>query len=198
MPKHDRQRPMKGGKASFDTVIRNSQSLLTMQRNMQVTARVTVTPVNLNLPAVLDEFIGMGFHSVGFSPLLRSSNGQHEMNQESLFSMLESMIHCGLNFERNVLAGNRYPFLNMVNALKEIANGTHRPYPCGAGAVYMGVSADGDLYACHRFVNEEVGKMGDLVKGIQSDRQNNWLASRHVHQQQPCWARYLCGGGVSS
>lgn len=197
-PEHDRQRPMKGGKASFDSIIRNSQPLLAMQRNMQVSARVTVTPENLNLPAVLDEFICMGFHSVGFSPLLRSSNGQNEMNRESLFSMLESMIHCGLNFEQNVLAGNRYPFLNMVNALKEIAKGTHRPYPCGAGAGYMGVSADGDLYACHRFVNEEAGKMGDLLNGIQPDRQNHWLASRHVHQQQPCsacWARYLCGGG---
>lgn len=195
---HDRNRPMKGGKGSFDTIINNIQPLLSLQRKMQVSARVTVTPENNDLPKVLDEFIDMGFHSVGFSPLLRSSNGQNEMNEEQLSTMLENMIACGLNFEKNVLAGKRYPFLNMVNALKEISKGTHRPYPCGAGAGYMGVSADEDLFACHRFVNEDDGKMGDINNGIDATLQNNWLATRHVNTQEPCsqcWARYLCGGG---
>lgn len=195
---HDLNRPMKGGKGSYERIIKNIQPLLSMQRKMQVSARVTVTPENTDLPAVLDEFINMGFHGVGFSPLLRSSNGQNEMNKEQLAIMLENMIACGLNFEKNVLAGKRYPFLNMVNALKEISKGTHRPYPCGAGAGYMGVSADEELFACHRFVNEEVGKMGDLTNGVEADLQNNWLASRHVNTQDPCsqcWARYLCGGG---
>lgn len=195
---HDVQRPMKGGKGSFDTIMKNIHPLLTLQKKMQVSARVTVTPRNINLAAALDEFVRMGFHSVGFSPLLRSGNGQDEMHSEDLSLMLENMIACGLSFEKNVLAGNRYPFLNMVNALKEISKGTHRPYPCGAGAGYMGVSADEELFACHRFVNEDSGKMGNLTNGINSSLQNNWLASRHVHTQEPCskcWARYLCGGG---
>jgi uncharacterized protein len=195
---HDLQRPMKGGKGSFEGIMKNLGPLLAMQSRMQVSARVTVTPKNLNLPGMLDEFVMMGFHSIGFSPLLRSPNGQNEMGKEDLQVLLENMIACGLNFEKNVLAGNRYPFLNMINALKEISKGTHRPYPCGAGAGYMGVSADAELFACHRFVNEEAGHMGDLKKGIDSNAQNNWLANRHVHTQSPCtqcWARYLCGGG---
>lgn len=195
---HDAQRPMKGGKGSYDRVMQNIRPLLAMQKKMQVSARVTVTPENINISEALDEFIRMGFHSVGFSPLLRSSNGEGEMTPESLARMLENMIACGLNFEKNVLAGKRYPFLNMVNALKEISKGTHRPYPCGAGAGYMGVSADEELFACHRFVNEDSGYMGDLNNGINSDKQNNWLSERHVHNQSPCnqcWARYLCSGG---
>jgi len=195
---HDQQRPMKNGKGSFELIRKNLGPLLSMQRNMQVSARVTVTPRNLDLPVMLDEFIGMGFHSVGFSPLLRSVNGRDEMGEEELSVLLENMIACGLNFEKNVLAGKRYPFLNMVNALKEISKGTHRPYPCGAGAGYMGVSADEELFACHRFVNEDAGKMGDLTEGIDSAVQNQWLSARHVHRQSPCtqcWARYLCGGG---
>lgn len=195
---HDSQRPMKGGQGSFDRIMKNIIPLLSMQKKMQVSARVTVTPQNTNLAEALDQFISMGFHSVGFSPLLRSSNGEGEMTDESLNSMLENMISCGLQFEKNVLAGKRYPFLNMVNALKEIAKGTHRPYPCGAGAGYMGVSADEELFACHRFVNEEVGYMGNLDEGINTDVQNKWLETRHVHTQEPCsqcWARYLCGGG---
>lgn len=195
---HDQLRPMKGGAGTYDRIIENIQPLLALQRKMQVSARVTVTPLNMDLAKTLQEFVEMGFHSVGFSPLLRSSNGKGEMSPEDLQQMLQGMIECGLLFEQHVIAGKRFPFLNMVNALKEIAKGTHRPYPCGAGAGYMGVSADGALSACHRFVNEPAGHMGDLTNGINPNLQNNWLSTRHVHQQEPChqcWARYLCGGG---
>lgn len=195
---HNRLRPMKNGAGSYERIIEKIQPLLKLQRKMQVSARVTVTPRNMNLARTLDDLIAMGFHSVGFSPLLNSNNGKEEMSRQDLEILLQSMIECGLKFEKNVLQGKRYPFLNMLNALKEIAKATHRPYPCGAGAGYMGVSADGELAACHRFVNEPAGRMGDVFNGIDSQLQNKWLAERHVHQQSPCsqcWSRYLCGGG---
>ncbi|UPK66707.1 radical SAM/SPASM domain-containing protein [Chitinophaga filiformis] len=195
---HDQLRPLKNGAGTYQQIIEKIRPLLATQRRMQVSARVTVTPANMELAKTLQEFIDMGFHSVGFSPLLRSSSGKGEMSKDDLEQMLQGMIACGLLFEQHVIMGKRFPFLNMVNALKEIAKGTHRPYPCGAGAGYMGVSADGELSACHRFVNEPAGHMGDLLNGINPTLQNNWLASRHVHNQEPCsrcWARYLCGGG---
>ncbi len=195
---HDNLRPLKNGAGSYDQIMENIKPLLAIQKNMQVSARVTVTPDNINLAEALDEFIDMGFHSVGFSPLLKSSNGKNEMSKDDLKHLLAGMIACGLKFEHATLQGKRYPFLNMVNALKEIGKATHRPYPCGAGAGYMGVSADGELAACHRFVNEPKGKMGTVEDGIDRELQNIWLTDRHVQKQSPCnvcWARYLCGGG---
>jgi uncharacterized protein len=112
--------------------------------------------------------------------------------------LLEAMVDCGIQFERHVIGGERYAFANVVNALREIHRGTHRPYPCGAGAGYLGVSAEGDLAACHRFVGDAEGSMGTLTEGIDLARQAQWLSSRHVHNQSPChscWARYLCSGG---
>jgi uncharacterized protein len=194
---HDRSRPYKSGAGSFDRIIRNVRPLLAQQRRMQVSARVTVTPDNLELRRTLDDFIAEGFHSVGFSPMLSAPGGRGEMQSDDLARMLDGMIDCGRAFEQRLIAGERYPFANMVNAMREIHRGTHRPYPCGAGAGYLGVSADGDLAACHRFVGDSVGAMGTL-DGIDRDRQTHWLADRHVHRQAPCtecWARYLCGGG---
>jgi uncharacterized protein len=197
-PVHDALRPYKGGAGSFDTIMRRLAPLLARQRRCQVTARVTVTPANLGLRRTLDDFIAAGFHSVGFAPMVASPGGQGEMQPEDLEVMLGELIACGQEFERQVLVGRRYPFANMVNALREIERGTHRPYPCGAGAGYLGVSADGELAACHRFVGDEEGAMGSLAAGIDRARQERWLAERHVHRQEPCnscWARYLCGGG---
>jgi uncharacterized protein len=195
---HDAQRPYRNGRGSFDAIMQRVGPLLAMQKRMQVTARVTVTPRNLDLRDTLDHFVAAGFHSVGFSPMLASPNGSGEMSAPDLEVMLDGMIACGREFERRTLAGERYPFANMVNALKEIRRGTHRPYPCGAGAGYLGVSAGGELSACHRFVGDEAGAMGSLSGGIDETRRSQWLAERHVHGQEPCkscWARYLCGGG---
>ena len=195
---HDAQRPFKGGGRSYDTVMKRVEPLLNMQQKMQVSARVTVTPVNLSLRRTLDTFIAAGFHSVGFSPMLSAPTGEGEMQSEDLELMLGEMIDCGREFERASRERRRYPFANMVNAMREIDRGTHRPYPCGAGAGYLGVSAEGELSACHRFVGDERGAMGSLGDGVDLARQADWLATRHVHRQEPCqscWARYLCGGG---
>ena len=64
--------------------------------------------------------------------------------------------------------------------------------------IQLRASGNEPVAACHRFVNDEMGAMGDLETGIDRQRQNLWLAERHVHRQEPChscWARYLCGGG---
>lgn len=195
---HDALRPYRNGRGSFDAILARLAPLLAMQKRMQVAARVTVTPRNLALPETLDMLLSLGFHSVGFSPMLASPNGRDEMSEADLETMLEGMIACGRAFERRVAAGERYAFANMLNAMREIRRGTHRPYPCGAGAGYLGVSAEGELSACHRFVGDELGAMGSLSAGIDEDRRSRWLAERHVHRQEPCascWARYLCGGG---
>jgi uncharacterized protein len=195
---HDRLRSFKGGKGSFERIVANAAPLLQMQRQMQVSARVTVTPRNLSLCETLAELLRLGFHSVGFSPMLSSPTGRDEMHAPELEDMLDQMVACGEEFERRVMEGTRYPFLNMVHAMREIHKGTHRPYPCGAGAGYLGVSAEGDLFACHRFVEDARGAMGDLTAGVDRGRQGKWLAERHVHRQEPCrscWARYMCGGG---
>jgi uncharacterized protein len=113
-------------------------------------------------------------------------------------TMLEEMIACSRKFESETIAGRRYPFSNMSDALRQIHRGTHRPYSCGAGAGYFGVSAEGGLFACHRFVDDDAGRLGDVKNGLQREKRNGWLAERHVHRQEPCttcWARYQCGGG---
>ena len=120
---HDAQRAFKGGRGSYDRIVERVAPLLAMQRRMQVSARVTVTPRNLRLRETLDGLIDLGFHSVGFSPMLSSPTGQDQMNAPELADMLDQMIDCGREFERQTSAGRRYPFSNMATALHEIHKG---------------------------------------------------------------------------
>ena len=94
-PVHDRLRPFLGGQGASIALIAQVAPLLERQRRMQVSARVTVTPSNLRLAETLEQLVGLGFHSVGFSPLLRSPTGRDELGRAELATMLEEMVACG-------------------------------------------------------------------------------------------------------
>ena len=196
---HDRLRPFKSGQGSYDRVVERSRLLLSRSpRRCQATARVTVTPQNLRLRETLDELVRLGFDGVQFSPVLSSPTGDAQMGEPELAAMLDGLIECGREFERRLRAGEPYPFLNVVSTLRQIHKGGRTAYPCGAGGGYLGVSAGGGLYACHRFVDDDLGAMGNVDAGVDAAKRRRWLSVRNVHVQDPCrtcWARYLCGGG---
>jgi uncharacterized protein len=195
---HDTLRPFKGGQGSYARAMERLRPLLAARPGVKIFVRATVTPRNLRLRETLEGLAEAGFDSIGFSPMLAGPDGGEALGEHDLAVLLEQMIDCGRTFERHILAGRDHPFSNMHTAMWEIHRGTHRPYPCGAGAGYFGVSADGDLAACHRFVDDPAGAMGSIASGIDRTAQGAWLTTRFVDRQEPCrrcWARYLCGGG---
>ena len=193
---HDQQRPFANGRGTFARIIERIAPLFEVKPALNVAARVTVTPKNLSIKETVDGLIGLGFASVGVSPVLRSSKPV-EMSPSDLEVMLEGMKACGNAFREKLAVGEAYPFSNLVTALQQIHRGVVQHYPCGAGNNYFGVSADGDIAACHRFVDDEVGHLGTVETGF-THKLAAWKTERHVLAQSAChscWARFLCGGG---
>lgn len=195
---HDRLRPYRSGEGSFEAVAKGVRALLAVEgRRYRVLARVTVTPKNLDLPEIMTGLLEMGFDAVMFSPMLSAPSGKDEMLAADLDRLLDQLTRCGDGFREALGQGRILPFMNVINTLQRIHHYEREQYPCGAGGGYMGVSADGGLYACHRFVNDEDGRMGDVFNGVDPNRQSSWLDSRHLNKQSPCggcWARHLCSG----
>jgi uncharacterized protein len=195
---HDRLRPFASGKGSFDRVQENVRRLLsTPGRSFQVLARVTVTPENLDLPEIMTGLLEMGFDGIMFSPMLSAPSGKEEMQAADLDKLLDQLIQCGERFLQELRQDRILPFTNVIKTLQRIHRHTRDQYPCGAGGGYMAVSAEGDLYACHRFVNDEEGRMGSVRQGVDPAKQTRWLHDRHLANQSACitcWARHLCSG----
>lgn len=194
---HDSLRLTRNGRSSH-TALRTGLDALRSAPNLRLCARVTVTPRNLDLRDTLESLSELGFTSVGFSPMLASPTGQDELGKDDLECLTIEMISLGQDFVTAAIDGRRHPFANIATALTEIHRGSARRRPCGAGATYMAVDVDGQLAACHRFVGDPRGGLGNLTDGPDPDRRSAWLRNTDVAAQgacQTCWARYLCGGG---
>ena len=195
---NDAMRKMRDGSGSYDRLIAGFNILKEYGRPQHLSARVTVTPKTGELLPILDHLVELGFDEVGFAAVLVSPDPFLAFTPEDFHLFTQRMILCGEKAKAELLAGRPYPFGNFEVALNEIHRGSHRPYPCGAGAAYLSVNAEGELYACHRLVDDPAYLMGDLETGSNLARRAEHLAHKHVDLQEPCnscWARYLCGGG---
>jgi uncharacterized protein len=94
-----------------------------------------------------------------------------------------------------------YPFY----VLYHFVSRRHALYHCNAGANLLAVTAEGDVYPCHRFVGLEQFRMGNVSDpGLaQSERyrevRNLFIEATVDHREgcRDCWARYLCGGSCA-
>ncbi len=194
----DALRPNLAGRGSFARIAERLGPLFAVADKVALGARATVTPLNIEIPEIVDALGALGFSKVGISPLLTSPTGDGVLDQEHFSVLLEQMIKAGDAWLEARLAGRDHPFANLETALVELDRGKPKAVACGAARDYLAVEADGSLSACHRFVNDEHGRLGHLDTGLDETTRRDWLAAREVGLQQPCkgcWARHLCGGG---
>ncbi|WP_054567101.1 radical SAM protein [Frankia sp. R43] len=196
--RNDALRRLPGGASAYDRVRAGLDLLARHGRPRHLAARVTVTPAGGRLLDVLDHVIGLGFDEVGFAAVVASPDPALEFTGPQFEGFLAHMVECGEVALRELAAGRRYPFGNFETAMAQIHRGSHRPYPCGAGAGYLSAAANGDLFACHRLVDDPGFAMGSVTAGPDQAARAEHLARGHVDRMSPCrscWARYLCGGG---
>ncbi len=195
---NDAQRQFNIGGSAYDSVVATLERIAEIGRPRHLSARVTVAR---DFPSLLDQLrhvIGLGFDDAGFAPVLSAPERDVAMDSAALARFLEEMIACGQHTLEEIIAGRPFPFANFETAMFEIHRGSHRPYPCGAGAGYLSVNADGELYACHRLIDDDLFAMGTIASGADVSARHALLTRSHIDTQEPCrgcWARYLCGGG---
>jgi uncharacterized protein len=195
---NDAARPMRDGTGSYDRIVGGIRLLQEAGRPGLLAGRVTVSPRTGDLLPILDHLLGLGFDEVGFAAVVVAPSPEWAFGPDEFRVFLDRMIACGRKALGELRAGRAYAFANFETALGEIHRGSHRPYPCGAGAAYLSVNAEGRLFACHRLVDDPAFAMGDVQAGSDREARARHLARRHVDRQEPCrscWARYLCGGG---
>lgn len=195
---NDLNRQLKNQASSYDRIIEKINLILKIGKPNKFNARVTVTPKNQNIKEIVNHLGELGFDEVGISPVLVSPTKNLEFTKSDFDILLQQMKNCAENSYQQIIEGIKSKFGNFTTAMTELYRGSHKPYPCGAVANYLSINAEGEYFACHRFIDNSEFKFGDLAFGLDEVKRTSFMANNHVDKIEPCkscWARYLCGGG---
>jgi uncharacterized protein len=94
---------------------------------------------------------------------------------------------------------SRPTLVRFEERVRRVMGYNNQALPCGAGRNFLGVSPDGGLYPCFRFVGVEGYRLGDLSTGPDPARVAEFRSGpgrpyQDRHHCSRCWAAPLCGG----
>ena len=185
---HDAHRHYADGSGSYRTIASN---LAALPPGLRVGARATVTTESPPLPDLVRHLGSLGFSTVHLAPV--SGIPMPHAFASRLCAEFEELGRGELD---RILSGRAPRVGNFLESVLALECGHQRRVPCGAGARYVSVSADGTIHLCHRFAGDPSCMVGDVVAGFDRDAARLALgrfASR-MEACGGCWARWLCGG----
>lgn len=191
----DANRRFAGGAPTYDAVLPGVRRLIAA-RPGRVPARVTVASGLVEIPAIVDHLLGLGFGSVHVEPAIGASPASVGADDVIAIERQTERL-AGLLVER-VRRNRPLPFTNLVRFVRSTRVVEERlAHHCGAGRSYLALAQDGAFFPCHRFVGIPEYRMGDVWHGFDAQLAKR-MRSLTVDERpgcSDCWARYQCGGG---
>jgi uncharacterized protein len=195
----DKFRVFNNGKGSYDEVVPKVRELLKRHTSRPVGARVTLTKANLDIIGTFRHLTeDIGFFEVGFAPVTTAEGRDYAIEGDAYWHMLAQFEELAWEWLEHAVQGRHHGFSNVGETIEEIHKGFSKSHPCGAGVGMMGVSTDGNLGLCHRFVGSEEHRFGNVTDGVDREKQVKFMEEHHVAYKpdcHSCWARPLCAGG---
>lgn len=198
----DRHRSYKSGKGSFDVIEPRIKNLITKNKarnGRPIGARVTVTagatPVVETYRYLTEE---LGFDEVGFAPVTAGLGRDYALGEQGYERLLNEFGELANEYVAAAGRGESHGFSNLGDLVRELHQGVNKAHPCGAGLGLVGVSTEGEIGLCHRFVESKSHSMGTVQDGMDEAKRSAFLAQAHIDKKtdcSQCFARPLCAGG---
>ncbi|QDA30443.1 SPASM domain-containing protein [Thermococcus indicus] len=185
-------RPTKTGDPTFDVVMKNLRLLLTS--GVPVTVRATILPEQIDRYfEIFRFFVENGVRSVHIEPASIGSDSFRE-----IVSPLKEQLKLIAEYElEHIEETEMFRYSHFRKYFTILASRRSLVYPCGAGRKLFGVSSDGKLYPCQRFVGMDEFVVGDVRSGVNVDSEVIQKILRNPPREpcNHCWAYPLCRGG---
>lgn len=198
----DRHRTFQKGVGSFDVVAPRIRHLIATNKERKgrsIGARVTLTSGAAPVPATYHFLTQeLGFDEVGFAPVTAGLGREYALGEKGYERLLREFGELAEDYVAAALRGADHGFANLNDLLRELHQGVNKAHPCGAGLGLLGVSTEGELGLCHRFVESKSHAVGSVTTGIDEGVRTTFLQQAHVDRKTDCtqcFARPLCAGG---
>jgi uncharacterized protein len=199
----DRNRPFKSNreKSSYDLIFPKILNFIEKARENDsfYGFRSTITGPSIRNMYNLGEFFGnFGSKKVVYDTAEYkngSSPGGLAITDDDLSFYRQKIKELAEDFREKRLKPEYDLFSGPLNAMK---NKMRKESSCiSPGILYVGVSAEGDIFPCHRFVGYKETKLGNVWQGFDREKWLEKYAKVHVFNSKvcsKCWLRYFCGG----
>lgn len=209
---HDRNRPTKGGRGSYDKIIANCRTVREASDEVTLVARMTVTGGtpsmadnvrhlwSLNLfdyfqvyPAVVPAEKNQIFTQIlprgATAPEPRSTYTTPPSFMREMAEFVD--VYPTLFTPENRFRGA----LEYERIVDMVVSGKLALSFCSGGRNYYTLSPDDSIMPCHRLVGETGFQAGTGPEGVTASL-DDWRLPVDAHPTcGECWIRYLCGGG---
>lgn len=195
---HDRMRVFANGSGSYGVILPKLLKLTQVQERLYL--RATLDPKDPQITKVVDHLLQLGASLVHCEPASDMIGDKEVGLSTEEVDNLKREYHklkdeCIRIIQKEARCPPVYLFVDILRRLAQTSQ--RRYYGCGMGRTYLAVSADGDIFPCHRFVGQAEYCLGNLRSDL-SDQLKGRFRALHVERRKPCqtcWGRYLCGGG---
>jgi len=196
---HDAVRRKDDGSPSFDTILENSKRFVASRNGEDYYVRGTYTAKNKDFSNDVIFMADQGFKRISFEPVVADeATSPYAIKDEDLPQIFEEYDRLAEEMIKRSKAGDGFSFFHFD---MDVAKGPcikKRLSGCGAGAEYVAVTPEGDIYPCHQFVGRPEFKMGDVFSGIDNEEVGKTFSNANIRTKNgcgDCWARYYCSGG---
>lgn len=190
-------------KETFNTVVSNIAKI----KPQKLGISVTLSNINEDVDQVYDYIVNniISADSVAMN-LVRDYRNDSETSFYKIdisnllhhyellsYRIIEELLNENYTYFEKLLLGDDL-FGNYI--LRVLNRGQMRLTRCGAGKNTITVDYNGDLYACSVGIGKSDFFIGNIYRGILSEKQEkfNKLSVDKCVQCRKCWASYICGG----
>ena len=199
---NDRFRVDLGGKGSYDRIVPKFQKFVEARQGRGYYMRGTFTHFNTDFTRDIFHMADdLGFTELSMEPVVTSPDSPSALTAEDLPVIMEQYEILARDMLRREKEGKPITFYHYMIDLEHGPCIYKRISGCGAGTEYMAVTAWGDLYPCHQFVNNPEYKMGNIWEGVTRKDLRNEFMHCNVYAREECddcWAKLYCSGGCAA
>lgn len=198
---HDRMRPFRNGKGSYDLVLPKFQKLADSRNQERYYVRGTFTKYNKDFSKDVLHLADLGFRQISVEPVVGTQDEEYALQKEDLPEVFAEYDRLAAEMVRRLGTEKAFTFFHFMLDLTGGPCVAKRLSGCGSGTEYLAVTPWGDLYPCHQFVGEERYRMGNVDEGVKEMKIRDEFKTCNVYSKESCrncFAKFYCSGGCAA
>ena len=198
---HDRMRPFRNGKGSYDLIMPKFKDLADSRDQKNYYVRGTFTHYNKDFSNDVISLADYGFEQISVEPVVAEESEPYALTWDDVPEICAEYDKLAKEMLKREDEGRGFTFFHFMIDLSGGPCVAKRLSGCGSGTEYLAVTPWGDLYPCHQFVGQDEFLMGNVDEGIVRPDIVDQFKCCNVYTKkkcQDCFAKFYCSGGCAA